>query len=70
VAPLQYEFWVYNGNTSSWSVGQAYGTSNSFAWTPTQAGTYTVNVWVRNAGSSNAYDIWKSSGNFNINIGP
>jgi PQQ enzyme repeat/PQQ-like domain len=66
VAPLQYEFWVYNGNTSSWSVGQAYGTSNTFAWTPTQAGAYMVNVWVRNAGSSNAYDAWKTSGSFNI----
>ena len=36
---------------------QAYGTNNTFSWTPTaaDAGSYTVMVLVRNAGSTASY---------------
>jgi hypothetical protein len=50
VAPYQYEFWLFNGTT--WSVGQAWTTSNTFVWTPTAPGSYTLQVWARNSGST------------------
>jgi hypothetical protein len=64
--PLQYEFLLYTGASATWSVAQAYGTSTTWSWTPSQAGQYAVQVWVKNAGSSAAYDAWKGSGFFNI----
>ena len=49
----QYQFWVNNG--TSWSIGKPYGATNDNTWTwntgGLTAGTYTVQVWVRNAGS-------------------
>ncbi len=64
VAPLQYKFWLYSGGV--WAVAQDYSTLNTWTWTPTQAGQYAVQVWVRNAGSITNYDTWKGSGYFNI----
>jgi hypothetical protein len=62
IGPLQYQFWLYaNG---AWTLIQAYSTSNTAPWTPTQAGTYTVQVWVRNAGSGATYDAWLNSASF------
>ncbi len=50
-APHQYKWWLFDG--SSWSVAQNWSTANTFAWTPTKAGSaYRIGVWVRNAGSS------------------
>ncbi len=66
LAPLQYEFLLYTGATATWSVARAYSTSNTWAWTPAQTGQYAVQVWVRNNGSTNAYDAWTGSGFFNI----
>jgi hypothetical protein len=53
-APLQYEFWI-NTPGVGW-VTQGWGASSSISWTPTVAGAYTIQVWVRNAGSVAAYD--------------
>jgi streptogramin lyase len=53
--PLTYEFWV-NPPGGTWSVVQPYGTGNTFAWSGVYAGTYQVGVWVRQAGSTAAYD--------------
>ena len=50
VAPYQYKWWLFNGTT--WSIGQAWTTSNTFAWTPTAPGSYTLQVWARNAGTT------------------
>jgi hypothetical protein len=49
VSPYQYKWWVYNGST--WTVGQAWGTSKTFAWTPSAVGSYQVQVWARSAGN-------------------
>ncbi len=65
-SPYQYRFYLYSASTNSWSLAQDYGASNTWVWTPAQAGQYAVQVWVRNAGSTTNYDAWKSSGYFNI----
>ncbi len=58
--PYTFKFWVYNGAT--WTVGRDWGASNSFAWWPPSPGTYFLQVWARNAGSSANYDAWRGSG--------
>lgn len=62
--PLQYKFVYYNQNTG-WAVGREYSTQNSFTYTPA-AGQNVLQVWVRNAGSVAAYDIWGTSGYFTV----
>ena len=59
-SPYTYQFWVFNG--SSWSIGQAWSLSSTFTWMPPAAGTYYVQLWVRNAGSANLYDTWTAAG--------
>jgi probable HAF family extracellular repeat protein len=49
-APYQYEWWLYNGAT--WTMLQAWSTSATWAWTPATTGQYSVQVWVRSAGST------------------
>ncbi len=59
-----YQFWVLAPGASSWTVVQAYSTSNTFSWNTTSkpAGSYQVAVWVRDASSagasSNAFGTW------------
>ncbi|HEY2433936.1 MAG TPA: M12 family metallo-peptidase [Vicinamibacterales bacterium] len=60
VGPYTYKFLVYDGTT--WSVGQDWSASNVLNWTPTHSGTYSFQVWVRNAGSVTAWDAWKGAG--------
>ncbi|SRR6266542_3502807 len=64
--PLQYSFYLYTASTNSWVLMQAYSTTNTWSWTPSQPGTYAMQVWVRNNGSTNAYDAWNGSGFFCI----
>ena len=67
-----YQFWVLAPGATSWTVVQAYSTSNTFSWTTTgkAAGTYQVAVWVRDASSaganSNSFGTWDgfSSGQY------
>jgi hypothetical protein len=68
IAPLEYKFWVWTSGTG-WTVGRDYATSNTFSWTPASDGTYAVQAWVRNAGSTAAYDAWMSTGFFTIGSG-
>jgi hypothetical protein len=60
----EYQFWVYSAASGAWTVGRAWGASNTFSWTPTTAGTYAVQVWARKAGTT-SYQT-KSSGFFSI----
>jgi hypothetical protein len=55
-APHMYQFFVYNGST--WSVGQDWSAANTWTWVPSSSGSYTVQVWVRSAGSLTLYDAW------------
>jgi hypothetical protein len=59
-APLQYKFYLYTPGTG-WALAQDYSPSETFTWTPTAAGTYQLQVWVRSAGSTQAYESYKQS---------
>jgi hypothetical protein len=63
-APYSFKFFVYNGST--WTVGQDWSASNSWTFTPTIAGTYRIQVWVRNAGSTAGYDAYGDAGPMTI----
>jgi hypothetical protein len=54
-----YEFWVLAPG-GSWTVAQAYSTSASFSWNTAglPAGAYRYSVWVRDSGSTRAYDAY------------
>ena len=49
-APVQFKWRVMNGMTTQ--VGQTWSTNASFTWTPSTAGSYTIEAWARNAGST------------------
>jgi hypothetical protein len=51
-APVQYQFWIWKGNT--WVIVQDYSGANTYSWTPasTDIGWYVMRVWVRSAGST------------------
>ena len=54
MAPLQYAFYRYSATTGTWTLAQNWSTSKLFTWTPApaEAGDYSLQVWVRNAGTS------------------
>ncbi|MBA3886835.1 MAG: hypothetical protein H0X67_14060 [Acidobacteria bacterium] len=60
--PIQYQFWLYSAATG-WKLAQPYGSSHTFMWTPTwgNEGEHTVQVWVRNNGSTATHEGWRSS---------
>jgi hypothetical protein len=50
-APYQYKFWLFDG--TAWALGRDWATSSAFTWTPTSINpSYSVGVWIRNAGST------------------
>jgi streptogramin lyase len=53
--PLGYQFWI-NPPGGSWTIVQPFSSTNSFAWTGATAGTYQVGIWIKQAGSTSAYD--------------
>ncbi|HEY2433934.1 MAG TPA: SBBP repeat-containing protein [Vicinamibacterales bacterium] len=65
--PLQYEFWRMSP-VGSWSLVQDYSASNNYSWRPglNVSGTYAIQVWVRNNGSTAPYDAWAGTGEFTI----
>jgi hypothetical protein len=67
LAPLQYQFWRFREG-AGWSMVRDYAGANTFAWTPgaNDIGRYAMQVWVRNAGSTAAYDAWAGTAYFNI----
>jgi hypothetical protein len=65
-APHQYKWWVYNGTT--WTIARDWALatntptpgSDTFTWTPTTAGGYYIQVWVRSSGTTaNAPDAYR-----------
>ena len=72
-APLQYRFYRLNKQTNVWTMVRDYSTADSFTWTPaaTDEGAYNVQVWVRRAGSTAAYDAFRTSDTISIaNVAP
>jgi hypothetical protein len=68
VAPLQYQFWRLDPD--GWHMVQDYSPSQMYTWTPTFAdiGPHSIQVWIRNAGSTAPYDAWR--GTSFVVIGP
>jgi hypothetical protein len=64
--PLQYQFWRRDKGT--WVLVQDYSTLNSYVWTPTAAdiGDHDLQVFVRSAGSTAAFEASKATGVFAI----
>ncbi len=58
-----YEFWMRAASQSSWQLVQSYSSSPTYDWNSTGAapGTVYFGVWVRDAGSSAAYDVFIST---------
>jgi photosystem II stability/assembly factor-like uncharacterized protein len=50
-----YRFWI-KAPGGSWTVVQDYGASNTFNWTPSVAGTYYLEVDVRDQGATASYE--------------
>ncbi|HEX7485204.1 MAG TPA: triple tyrosine motif-containing protein [Vicinamibacterales bacterium] len=63
---LEYQYWLNDVATGAWTVLQPYGAGNQVTWSPTAAGTYALQVWVREVGSGVAFDAWKGTGRFTI----
>jgi hypothetical protein len=57
-APYQYKWWVWNGST--WTVGRSWATGNTYTWTPRASGSYIIQVWARNSGTT--ADTWEAWG--------
>ncbi len=70
IGPIQYQFWVYDGQATRWTMTQDYGAGNTFAWTPARPGTYAFQVWARSAGSIEAYEVYRGSGYVQVTAGP
>jgi peptidoglycan/xylan/chitin deacetylase (PgdA/CDA1 family) len=47
---------IPSGGTTKWQTLRPYGTAAACRWTPRQAGTYTLAVWARSAGSHRPSD--------------
>lgn len=69
VGPLQYQFYLLEPRTG-WRILQGWSAARSVTWTPLVAGTYNLQVWVRSAGSTAAYEAWTGTGNFTVANGP
>jgi hypothetical protein len=66
-APLQYQFWR-SRQGSGWTMTQDYSPSPTYIWTPApgEEGAYELQVWVRSAGSSAAFEAWFGTPFFHV----
>ena len=66
--PLEYQFWLYDVSTQTWSLAQNYSWDNTFSWVPktTERGTYSMQVWVRRFGSTASYETWSTASPFTV----
>ena len=60
---LQWQFWLLE---EGMRILQPWSYLGSISWMPPRNGTYTVQVWLRRANSSAAYDAWSGYGPFTI----
>ena len=68
--PYEYQWW--RRDADGWHLGKGYSTSSAYAWKPDSSdiGNHTVQVWVRNAGSSSDHEASASSGSFAVPTAP
>ena len=66
-APVQYLFYRYKVG-SGWELMQPYSSSSTFTWIPggADAGTYKLQVWAKNGGSTAGYDAVFDTGTFEV----
>ena len=69
-ATFEYQFWLYNRSTGTWTNARPYGPSGSFTWTPSATGTYLFQVWARKVGSTAEYDVWRGTDYIDVAVGP
>jgi hypothetical protein len=69
-AALEYRFVVLNHATGIWTVVREYAASNQAVWTPSAAGTYTMQAWARRARGTTVFDLWTASGPLTISRAP
>ena len=62
----EYRFDLYDATRAAWTSLRSYSTTNTVTWTPTMAGTYWVQVWVRAVGATSAYDDWRNSATVSV----
>jgi hypothetical protein len=65
----EYRFALYNAGTATWTTLQNYSTLASVTWTPSAAGTYWVQAWVRNVGSTASWEDWRNSAAVTVTSG-
>jgi hypothetical protein len=55
-----YQFWILAPGSHTWTIVQAYSTSNTFSWNTTglAPGVYYYTVWVKDSGSANSQDAY------------
>jgi hypothetical protein len=65
--PIQYTFYLYS-TKNGWKNVQPWGATETFTWTPTWADEddYALQVWVKNNGSTAAYDVYAGTNMFHI----
>jgi hypothetical protein len=65
---LEYAFFRYDESTQQWVSAQAYGPSPTYTWitTASDQGTHWVQVWVRQKGSTAAWDAWANADSFAV----
>jgi YD repeat-containing protein len=66
-APLQYRFYLFNNETSTWTIVQDWSASRQYTWTPTSGefGVHAVQVWVKSTGAPD-WEAWTGTGYFVI----
>ncbi len=69
-ATFEYQFFLYDRGTGTWSIARSWGTGNSLTWTPTRPSTYLFQVWARKVGSATQYDVFGSTNYLTISSGP
>jgi len=67
-APLHFQYWLYEVNSGVWTMVQDYSPTPTYTWTPSPAlfGQYALQVWIRQAGSTAAYEAYAASGYFTV----
>jgi hypothetical protein len=61
IPPLQYQFWLLNWDTMTWTIPQPYGPNSVWTFSHPPEGHYRVHVWVRSAGSTTPYEAWTNN---------
>ena len=69
-ASYEYQFRLYSVTLGAWRIVQDYSSEATFVWTPALAANYSVQVYVRSAGTGNDHDAEATSATFTITAAP